>query len=67
MTSDADITLVLERAGTDEVLCNDNTARTDPQIEVDDWPFGDYNIYVGTFSPDTLESYTIAFSELTAD
>ena len=67
MASDADITLVIERADTDEVLCNDDTAGTDPQIEVDDWPFGDYNIYVGTFSPDTLESDTIAFSELSAD
>ena len=65
--SDTDTTLVIERVGTDEVLCNDDTAGTNPQIEVDDWPFGDYNIYVGTFSPETLESYTIAFSELSAD
>lgn len=67
VTSDADTTLVIERVGTDEVLCNDDTFGTDPQIEVDDWPFGEYNIYVGTFSPDELESYTIAFSELSAD
>jgi hypothetical protein len=67
VTSAGNTTLVIERAGTDEVLCNDDTSGTDPQIEVDDWPFGDYNIYVGTFSPDEFDSYTIFFSGLSAD
>lgn len=65
--SDADTTLVIERAGTDEVLCNDDTFDTDPQVEVDDWPYGDYNIYVGTFDQDSLDNYTISFSEIPAD
>jgi len=67
VTSDADTTLVIVRTTNDDFLCNDDSNGVNPQIEVDDWPFGTYNIYVGTFAEDTLTNYTISFTELPAE
>jgi hypothetical protein len=67
VTSDADTTLVIVRDANEDFLCNDDTNDTNPQIEVDDWPYGTYNIYVGTFAEGELANYTISFTELPAE
>jgi len=64
VTSDADTTLVIVREDNNDFLCNDDSNGTNPQIEVDDWPFGTYNIYVGTFAEGELANYTISFTEI---
>lgn len=67
VSSEADTTLVIVRAEDGDFLCNDDSTDVNPQIEVDDWPLGNYNIYVGTFAEGELANYTISFSELPAE
>ena len=47
---------------TGEVFCNDDTFGVDPALAFEDLPFGNYDIYVGTFSGG-VASYTIGFSQ----
>ena len=65
--SEADTTLVVVNEETGDYLCNDDTFGLNPQVEAEDWPFGAYSIYVGTFTSDEFPEYTIFFSELAAD
>lgn len=67
VSSEADTTLVIVREDDGDFLCNDDSDGINPQIEVDDWPFGDYSIYVGTFAEGELANYTISFSEIPAE
>ena len=47
--STTDTTLVIRRPdGT--FLCDDDTNGTNPQIEINPWPAGEYRIWVGTYA-----------------
>jgi transforming growth factor-beta-induced protein len=64
--SDVDTSLIIVNDDTGEVLCNDDSLDSlDPVIEVDDWPFGTYSIYVGVVDETaTAVAYDIEFSAI---
>ncbi|MEM6429572.1 MAG: hypothetical protein AAF708_10060 [Deinococcota bacterium] len=61
--SEVDTTLVIVRDETGQPQCNDDTFEIDPVIEIDNWPFGTYSVYVGTFDENVSANYEIEFSQ----